>query len=339
MNVWRSASRDAVLPPLGGTAALADASEDELRVLLCLLERGQVSDGESDALARAAGCSPARARSALHYWTECHILACTEEDGAEKPAPAKEKKKPLRAEARLSPRTAEETAAVLQKPGRAAFVSSCEQIVGRVFNTAELNILGGLLEELPFSEEYILTLISYCKKKTKKFSFHYLEKTAFSMLERECLTTEQLNAYLASADRFASEEWKLRRMFGIGERALTPREEGYLFRWTGEYGYGQDIIGIAYDIAVDRTGKLSLPYMDKLLTAFHTAGCRDTAAVEEYLEAERAERDTARAARGNAGRKKPEKKESAPSYDLDDFIAAALQRSYGDDGVPGEKKN
>ena len=160
------------------------------------------------------------------------------------------------------------------------------------------------------------------------------------MLERECLTTEQLNAYLAAVDRFASEEWKLRRMFGIGERALTAREEGYLFRWTGEYGYGPDIIGIAYDIAVDRTGKLSLPYMDKLLSAFHAAGCRDTAAVEDYLETERAAHDTARGARGKAAAgKTAAKKDSAPSYDLQDFMAAALERSYGDDGLSDEKKD
>ncbi len=374
MKYWTMAPGHTPIPHLGGTAALADASEDELRILLCLWEAGRVPDRQTGTLARAAGCSPARAKAALRYWAECGVLTCAEEEATEGEAapsvgaPKEEEDaakgagtapvpeapvthdaphpRPLRREARVTPRAAGESAATIaEKPGRRTFIETCEQTVGRVFNTAELGLLTGMLEELPFSEEYLLTLIFYCKKKLKRFSLHYVEKMAFTMLERECLTLEELNSYLSALDRFQSEEWALRRMFGMGERSFSQKEKAYLLRWTGEWGYGREIIGIAYDIAVDRTGKLSLPYMDKLLGAFSAAGCRTVEEVEAYLAREAAEHAAAHPA--PAGGKRPGKRSKefatgagpqdptatqGSSFDLDDFMSAALERSYGDDG-------
>lgn len=362
MKYWTMAPDHTPIPHLGGTAALTDASEDELRILLCLWEAGRVPDRQTGTLARAAGCSPARAKAALRYWAECGVLTCTEEEATEeekdaaKGAPAAPvpdapvtndtpPPRPLRREARVTPRAAEESAATIaEKPGRRTFIETCEQTVGRVFNTAELGLLTGMLEELPFSEEYLLTLIFYCKKKLKRFSLHYVEKMAFTMLERECLTLEELNSYLSALDRFQSEEWALRRMFGIGERSFSQKEKTYLLRWTGEWGYGREIIGIAYDIAVDRTGKLSLPYMDKLLGSFSAAGCHTVEEVEAYLAREAAEHAAPPAPtsgkrpgkRGRefttgAGPQDPTATQGS-SFDLDDFMSAALERSYGDNG-------
>ena len=400
------------LPPLGGSDALRDASLEELRILLCLLEAGRVTDRTVAELARAAGCGTARTRSALRYWLEVGVLtyAPEEESTAEgtasgversavrnhdpagvphggKQAAPDEKTKPnetapekpadrtpcagstqtraedavakpdLSAAAGSALRGAKEksgaavdAAALIRDRNLSAFLDSCQTTVGRLFNTAELIALTDLLDRLPFSEEYLLTLISYCKRKTERFSFAYLEKTALAMLERDCLTLEQLNAYLAAEDRFSSEEWKLRRLLGIGERRLGSREKACLLRWTGEFGYGEAVIGIAYDITVNQTGKVSLPYMDKLLTRFHEAGCTDEKSVQEFLERERAEHVASAPRRG--GNPKSEKSrsfstgvsETDPSgtrgsnFRGRDYLTAALQRSYGDAGFPDKKE-
>ncbi len=439
------------LPPLGGSDALRDASLEELRILLCLLEAGRVTDRTVAELARAAGCGTARTRSALRYWLEVGVLTYAPEeestaegtasgversavrnhdpagvphggkqaapdeqpqpvatseketvttppsddagsqerhlptggilpapDGKTKPnetAPEKPADRTLcagstqtRAEdavakpdlsaaagsalrgAKEKSGAAVDAAALIRDRNLSAFLDSCQTTVGRLFNTAELIALTDLLDRLPFSEEYLLTLISYCKRKTERFSFAYLEKTALAMLERDCLTLEQLNAYLAAEDRFSSEEWKLRRLLGIGERRLGSREKACLLRWTGEFGYGEAVIGIAYDITVNQTGKVSLPYMDKLLTRFHEAGCTDEKSVQEFLERERAEHVASAPRRG--GNPKSEKSrsfstgvsETDPSgtrgsnFRGRDYLTAALQRSYGDAGFPDKKE-
>lgn len=374
MSYYRIQKNHGACPPLGGTAALADASVEELRVLLCLFEAGEVDGGEIAALARAAGCSLPRTRSALRYWVECGVAteekerACdgaassggvmpsdgaASSGGAASSAPAacgavqgktEEKKKPLRPEMTVGEQSAAAIARTVKNENLAAFIDTAEQTVGRVFNLRELNILTGLLDTTPFSQEYLLTLISYCKTKTARFSFAYLEKTAYSMLDMECLTLEALNEYLATVERLSSVEGRLRRLFGFGERRLSPKEREYFRRWVGEFGYDEEIIGVAYDIAVNNTGKLALAYMDKLLTRFHAAGCTDLPAVEAFLERERAEnakkprsRHTGAAKKGRdstyrTGLDENGSATSGSSFVARDFLAAALRRSYGDEG-------
>lgn len=376
---------DGALPPLGGSDALHGASEAELRVLLSLLSG---TPDDTAALAAAADCSPARAAAALHYWLAAGVLeegdaapaefsapAPTEAAGtprtpadvpgipADQPAEADAgipvtlpAKPPLRPVVTgLSERSADEIAArIRENPDRRAFIETCEQTVGRIFNQKELGILTSLLDDYPFSPAYLLTLISYCKKKTKKFSFLYLEKTAASMLERECLSEEQLAAYLAAEERFSREEWQLRRLLGIGERPLSSGERTYLHRWAGEFGYGADVIGIAYDIAVNYTGKVSLQYMNKLLTGWNGAGCRTPAEVDARLARER-EEHLAAAQSGAASPARPAYPRPCPgaksapafsttvgehdrsathgsSFSGEDYMSAALRRSYGDSG-------
>ena len=332
----------AAFPPLGGTAALADASPEELRVLLCLIEKGgsmPLSEAQG-VLSAAAGCTAARAGSALRYWVEVGILEESGEGEVAAPRPLSREPQPM---------PATEIAEVVEREGMQSFVDACQQLAGRVFNLRELEMLISLVEELPFSQEYWLMLAAYSKKKSGRvrFSLRYLAQVAYTMLERECLTPEQLSAFFEAEERFASEEWKIRRLLGIGERRLGPKEQAYFLRWTGEFGYGVDIIGIAYDITVDRTGKISLQYMNRLLEGFFAAGCRTEDEVQAHLEREREEHDakrlTQRAARtGGKGKQAPQhatgKSESDPtatrgsSFRSGDYMSAALRRSYGDDG-------
>ena len=344
----------------GGGAELREASPEELRVLICTAAEGRADDASVAVIAELAGCSTARVKAALRYWQALHVL-CTEEEApaavseqtadpaktadttevAADPAP---KKPPLRPVSEGEGGT-QEAADTIRDRRLAGFIDTCQATVGRVFNTRELTTLTSLLNDLPFSEEYLLTLIAYCKKKAKRFSFVYLEKTAYSMLERELLTTDDLNGYLAALDRFSSVEWKLRRLLGIGDRKLSAREQEYFMRWTGELGYGEDVIGIAYDITVDRLGKISLAYMNKLLLRFHEAGARDERAVNDLLDRERAEHAVSPVSQHTGAAKGKKEKAFATgasaedpsatkgaSFKREDFFAAALRRSYGDDG-------
>lgn len=335
---------------LGGSSALRDASVEELRVLLCVYDGGAVAADALAALAKDAGCSLPRVRSALRYWCECGLL--TEGDAPEESAapaaqaPTAEKtaaqKKPLRPAEGATVESPATVAKTVKDENLAAFIDTAQQTVGRVFNLRELNILTALFDITPFTEEYLLTLISYCKTKTKRFSFAYLEKTAYSMLERECLSVAALNEYLSMLERVGTREWRLRRLFGFGERRLSAKERGYFERWLGTFDYTEEIVGIAYDITVNNTGKLSLAYMDKLLTRFYEAGCCDSAAVEELLAREASEKKTvsrhtgpAKKERDTTYRTDTDEKGSATSgssFVASDFLAAALRRSYGDDG-------
>ena len=312
-------------PPLGGSAALLDASTEELRVLLCLLTGTDRKDAA--ALAAAAGCSTARAKSALRYWEEVGVLN-GETAAVEQPLKRSDEPEEL---------PAAEIARTINELELSAFIDQCQQVVGHIFNTRELNALTALIEEMPFSQEYLLTLVGYTRRKVKnkRFSVRYLEKVAHSMLERECLTVEQLNEYLARAERFSAEEWRLRRLFGIGERQLGSREEECFLRWCTEYNYGDDIIGLAFDITVGATGKASVPYADKIIQSWNAAGVKSIADAERAVEENKKSRTPA-AKKGKARSEAAEaESRDMQSFDVDDFFAHALERSY----APKDKKN
>ncbi|MBO4283883.1 MAG: DnaD domain protein [Clostridia bacterium] len=305
------------VPRLAGKIALREASADDLRVLLVFLERG----GEH--LSRDAGVSAARAEAALDYWREAGILTDGEtvpETVAEQPA-----KRPLRRPDELAPATGEETAEVIRRRSLSGVIDEAQRLLGKVFNTTEIGIVAGLSDQLELEPAYILTLISWCHNRGKD-SLRYVERTAFSLTQEGVETLSALEEYISRREAAESGIGQIRRMFGLGERALTKAEEKRFSGWLLDDRYPMDVIGIAYDLTVDATGKASSAYADKILKKWRDAGCAGSAAeVERYLERERTERGQIAAGKNV----RAPKHDAIPStYDSGDFFARAVERSY-----------
>lgn len=289
---------------LAGSRALLDASSDDLRVLLCLIEDGARS---ASALAEAAGCSLARAESAVAYWRDAGVLQ-TSSDRLEKTA--------------VETRDGGELAAIVDRHSLGELVDECEKLLSHSFNQTEINVIAGLVEDYCLDTGYIFTLLSYCVE-IGKGSVKYMEKTALSLVDSGVETLAALDEYLKRRRENAVLEGQVRRLFGIGSRFLTKKEQAYVADWR-LWGYDLDVVGIAYDIAVNATGKASLAYVNKILSGWHEAGARTAAECEAHVARER-EKRPARAA-------KPKKEERSPtlqSFDTEDFFQKALERSYG----------
>ena len=305
-----------VLPTLGGRNLLREASADDLRVLLVLLEHGgAISDGD---LADAVGCSVRRVHASVDYWMEGGILSEAEE------APAAS---PLRSASELSEATGEEVAEIITRRDLSALIDEAQALYGKVFNSSEIAVIAGLAEQLELEDGYILLLLSYCVKRGKR-SLRYAEKTAFALFEEGVDSLSALEEHIRRRELAASGIGVLRRMFGIGERALTKREDDTFTRWLAEYGYSTDVIGIAYDITVNTSGKASVAYADKIVTKWYAAGCRSEAEVEALIEREKLSFVS------KPPSKQPEKQKSTGngSFDTDEFFMKALERSYGSKG-------
>ena len=304
------------VPRLAGKIALREASADELRVLLVFLERG------AEHVARDAGVSPARADAALDYWREAGILS----DGVgSEPEDNEPKKKPLRPADELAPATGEETAEIIRRRDLSGMIDEAQRIVGKTFNTTEIGIVAGLAEQLELEPAYVLTLISWCHRRGKN-SLRYAERTAFSLASEGVETLAQLEEYISRREAAESGIGQIRKLFGIGERALTKAEEKRFTAWLTDDGFPIGVIGIAYDLTVEATGKASSAYADKILKKWKDAGCAGSVEeVERFIERERAERGK------NANPSRGPKHDPIPStYDSGDFFARALERSYSD---------
>ena len=153
----------------------------------------------------------------------------------------------------------------------------------------------------------------------------YVEKVAFSLYDQGVSDFERLEAHIERQRLMRSREGGLRRLFGMGERAFTSKEEEAFTRWCVEYGYDDALIGLAYDLTVGATGKASVSYADKIITRWNTEGCKTAADANALIEKEKNEK--AKAAKPSLAKDK--EKDAMRSFDVDDFFAHALDRSYG----------
>lgn len=315
------------------TEAFFGASDEELRVLILLLTSEEPLSAE-DLQKMARLDSLGDAKDALAFWRGAGLIKTTAakkkepvSDATEDVPAEKPKKAPVRSADELPTYSGNELSTLIEKNNLAAFIEACQQIYGKVLSSTDINILVGLREELHFDCEYICLLLKYYMEKDsdQKKPMRYIEKVAFSRYDEGVLTYEQLEAYIEKDRLMHSREGTLRKLFGIGERALTSKEETAFRRWCTEYNYDDAVIGLAYDLTVAATNKASVVYADKIIAGWNTAGCKTVSDVHALLEKEKAEK----AAKKPTKAAKEKEKDELRSFEVDDFFAHALDRSYG----------
>ncbi len=302
--------------------ALAEATADDLRVLVALFSLGRAG---ADALSKSLSLAEAAVTASLAFWRGAGIVTVI----------GKEEKKPSargaqRRENTLREAGAEELAESIRTSHLSGLITAAEQQRGRLFNRTDLSILVGLSEELGLDGPYILTLLAYCDAQGdgSPKPMRYLERVALRLSEHGITTCAALEEYIRREESLRTVEGGLRRMFGIGSRKLTEREEAAFLRWTQEYGYDEEIIGAAFDVTVDATSRASVAYTEKILAHWHEAGVKTLAEAEELLTRER----SARKKRSEGPKKTAEPK--SRSFDANDFFNRAVERSF-----KADKKN
>ena len=152
-----------------------------------------------------------------------------------------------------------------------------QRLMGRSLNTEELKILLGFERYLGLPGEVISVLVSYCKERARQRgslrnpSLRTIEKEAYSWAEQGIDTLEEAAAYIHNQSVRNSKLQQLMAQLQIRGRSLTQAEEKYARSWL-EMGFADGVIAMAYEKTCVNTGGLSWPYMNKILTSWHTAG-------------------------------------------------------------------
>lgn len=271
-------------------AAVADrhlkfCSEAQLKVLLLALRQGQ-SPVDTAGIAGRLGLTEAEVDDCLQYWQEAQLFTEGSAPQPEKagPAPAEPSKKTaeegvttIRSRGHLSPG---EVNALLREDKRfAGLAAELEKARGSVLSPSEREILAYLCGSLELTPEYLLVAAAYCRDRGKK-KMSYLEKMVAGWLEEGIDTYEKAEVHIRRLTRQEDDEGRIRRLFGLPERALTAREKACINRWCGEYMTPDALIKLAYDRAVEATGKVSFAYIDKVLAAWTAKGITTVEAAE-----------------------------------------------------------
>lgn len=307
------------------SAAFLEASREELRVLVVIMESDGAPLSEAD-VARLAGISLSRAKSALALWEAEGVI--TAADGSTNIVYEFEE---AVSRGEISEESSKEVAESIRDNNLEALLAECAKIMGRSsLATHEIKNISALYTQYSLGAEYILTLAAHLASRSKLTSVRLRDK-AIELVEHGCDDSESLSIYIENAEKSSGEEWEMRRLFGIYNRNVTKSEKKYFERWTGELGFFSEIISEAFDIAVLNTGKASLPYIDKILTAWHAAGCKTAAECRQYSDKSEKASSNAKEIRTPRNKKSQNPTPKYGNFDANEAFLAALDRSYTDE--------
>lgn len=284
-------------------------------------------------------------KNAIAYWMDCGILTEAEDTDsaaavtatvpndvpAEKAVdavPPKEnpdgEKKSVRTTLPTYP-TEEYSRILSETEGLRDTLDECARIAGKLFSEHETRQLIALYDSYALECEYLLLLFMYCKNALGKTAVSYVVRTGLGLYDDGIRSVEALEAHIAARERFRDAEYQIRRLLGLGERALTAKEKEYIEAWTVTYAMPMEVIVRAYEITVKNIDTPRMSYINKILVGWNENGIRTT----EAVDAAEAEFEKKKAA-GNRPKDSAAPTQPSASYDVDTFIELAMNRSFED---------
>lgn len=160
---------------------------------------------------------------------------------------------------------------------------SAEKSLGRLLSDSDMQMLYSFVDWLGMPAEVVSMMVQYLVSigKTGK---KYMETVAMEWADQGIFTFELAEERIAMLEKRQSEEFKVRGILGIYDRALSQTEKKYITLWIDEYKMPEELIRVAYDKTVLACGKLSWAYMNKILKDWADKGIRTEAQIQESDE-------------------------------------------------------
>lgn len=288
---------------------LSSASAEQLRVLIALAsEQGKTPEG----LCAAASVSEEHLAEAILFWQKAGIISVS----SELPHSVKPSYEEVPAY------TGEDMERISASGEIRELIDVCSAIFEKTFTPAEAEILYYLFDGLRLDFEYIVKLCKYCHDIGKP-SVRYLKKTAISLYDGGVATVGALDAFIEKEERKSDMEYRIRLLYGFGERALTPKEKEYISLWVIDWNLPYEIIEMGYYQMMSAIPQPRISYENTILRSWVQAGCRTKEDVENYIPQSKQKHE----------KKKQEEAVKDVGFDLDEFFAAATLR--GEESTEG----
>lgn len=274
----------------------------QLRTLLFTLSRG-FAETTPDIVAAEFGISSDDAKDLLDYWTNRGILEC---DGVS-PSPAVSSAPavvsvPAEKPALPKPPETKLTMKEVQRlkdedPGIAHVLSEAERILGKTFTSSDTETIVWLISYAGVPAEVLITVMAYCSGIGKN-NLRYIQKVALEWLDSGIDTIEAAEERIHALNEAKSWEGEVKHALEIYGRSLVTKEKEYCESWR-LYSINPELIHFAYEKCIEKTAKLSFPYINKLLLSWHQKGFKTPAEA--------------------AAENKPKSEKEKPSFDLDEL--------------------
>ncbi len=261
----------------------------QLKVLLWLYYH-QESISDLEAIALDLGATTSDVQDALQYWIVNGLIETTENDCdpiKEAPAlvtasaakvsnpitPPVRSQKPSRSEVAQRGQESEEVSWLL---------CEAQNKFQRTLSFAESSTLIWLMDTYGLSPAIILMVVEYAIS-VDKCNIRFIESTAIRWAKDEIDTVAKAEEHLIKLEQSRSDWNMICRCFGVEKRKPSKQEEIYISRWLHEWHFDFEMLKAAYDQCVNNTGKISFPYISKVLEQWHAAGYRKPEDIQQIL--------------------------------------------------------
>ncbi len=262
-----------IIPQSLADSYLAVASGAQIKVMLCLIRFAGMPLTEKE-IARQCNLSEEEVTSAIAFWTKEKVLS---RRGSTLCLHTPETVQ----EVRLPVYTGEEILSLTESDKTFGQVlEETQGLLGKILSHNDASILYGIYDHLGFSGEMVMQLIGFCAAGGKT-GFRYIERVALDWHDRGIDSFEKADAYIRYLEQIRDDEHTVARMFGIEGRALSKKEKEHILRWREEMTFSMEMIEEAYNVCVDRKGKLSFPYINGILSDWYQRGVKTPEDVKE----------------------------------------------------------
>lgn len=138
-----------------------------------------------------------------------------------------------------------------------------EKMFARPLRENERQTIAQLTQHYGLTCEVSLMLLGYCFK-TGKTSTAYISKVAENWANEEISTVKLADEKIRALERQTSIEQRICEKMGLTSH-LSAGVRRMIGIWTADWGFGEDMILLAYDKTVDATGKWNASYANKIL--------------------------------------------------------------------------
>lgn len=264
------------------------AGGNNLKVLLYVLKNAG-REITAQTITERTGVNPDDVQDALLFWEQTGLLSKRDGElipGQTENAPAAVKasqptanlkKIELEREPRFYPM--EIAQAVREDKGMDFLFKECERIYGRTLKHNEQNSLMLITEETGIPAECTLMLVEYCVS-IKKASPAYMKSIAIDWLERGVMSINEAEREIEALREINSLENRLKRLFEMNS-AFSKAQKDLIRKWSS-WGCDDEMLGEAYQITLDKTGKMAFPYMDKIISGWYAEGIKTKEQLEKY---------------------------------------------------------
>lgn len=183
-------------------------------------------------------------------------------------------------------------------------LAEVEAALSKPLSCGDTSTIVMLYDTCGLPAEVIAMLVHYCVS-IDKGSMRKIEQMGVEWADAGIDSLESADNRISQMKQ-TSENWNtVKGVFGLKNAgSATKKQLEYADKWVGEWHFSGDMLRHAYEICVDQTGDLSMPYINKILKRWQSAGVFRIEDIEKL-----------------DNNKKPAKKKASASasYDIEDL--------------------